>query len=140
MRRVLKPGGLLFLYPAWQASSWAAQGYTVRPYSDFSLSGKIIKASVPMRDSLTFRALHILPIRYIRYAETRLSSGPSAFHYRRLTPNYDHYWVNDADAVNSMDPYEAVLWFETRGDKCVNCQPGPRGIMATPGQLIIKIN
>ena len=139
MRRVLKPGGVMYLSPAWQAPSWAAQGYEVRPYSDFSLTGKISKATVPMRKSMTFQALYILPLRYVRYAQTRVSSTPSAFRYRKLTPNYEHYWVPDADAVNSMDPYEAVLWFKTRGDRCLNCTDGVKGIAGTPGKLVIQV-
>ena len=138
MRRVVKPGGVIFLAPAWQCPPWAAQGYEVRPYSAFGIPGKIIKASIPMRSSFTFQFMYIMPVRFIRYAETRLG-GPSAFHYRRLEPNYETYWTYDADAVNSMDPYEAALWFETRGDKCLNCTPGLKGIAATPGQLVLQV-
>jgi len=50
-----------------------------------------------------------------------------------------HYWVPDSDAVNSMDPYEAALWFETRGDQCVNCPGGIDGIMGTPGKPVIRV-
>jgi len=42
MRRVLKPGGLLLLEPAWQCRPWTADGYPVRPYSDFGWWGKLI--------------------------------------------------------------------------------------------------
>ena len=35
MRRVTKSGGLIFLAPAWNCSPWLAEGYPVRPYSDF---------------------------------------------------------------------------------------------------------
>ena len=40
-RRVVKPGGYLFLAPAWFCNSWAAEGYEVRPYSVFGFSGKV---------------------------------------------------------------------------------------------------
>src|SRR4030095_3832522 len=36
-RRVTKDKGVLFLFPAWNCTSWAADGYEVRPYSDFEL-------------------------------------------------------------------------------------------------------
>jgi SAM-dependent methyltransferase len=48
-RRVIKNNGVLFLFPSWNCRSWAADGYDVRPYSDFDLSGKLIKASIPLR-------------------------------------------------------------------------------------------
>jgi len=35
MRRMTRDQGVIFLLPAWNAESWAAQGYAVRPYSDF---------------------------------------------------------------------------------------------------------
>ena len=57
MRRVLKPGGLLFLHPAWFCQSWFADGYLVRPYRDFNLGGKIIKCSLLIRDSIWFQRL-----------------------------------------------------------------------------------
>ena len=63
MRRVLKPGGLLFLSPAWYCRPWAAQGYAVRPYSDLDLKGKVVKASIPLRNNLIFRAGYVIPRR-----------------------------------------------------------------------------
>jgi len=38
-----------------------------------------------------------------------------------LNPNYEKYWVRDSDAVNSIDSHEAILWFLSRGDECLNC-------------------
>ena len=48
MRRVIKPGGVLFLMVAWNCTPWAAGGFEVRPYSDFNAAGKLVKASVPL--------------------------------------------------------------------------------------------
>ena len=56
IRRVAKPNAVLFLYPAWDNTPWAAQGYNVRPYSDFDLTGKLIKAGIPVRRSALFKA------------------------------------------------------------------------------------
>jgi SAM-dependent methyltransferase len=120
MRRVVKPGGYIYLQPAWYVVTWLGEGYNVRPYSDFGLGGKIIKASVPLRKSLAFRGFYIIPIRVLRLLDARIVGSPSTLHYRRLNPNYETYWGPDSDAINSIDPYEAYLWFTTRGDKCLN--------------------
>ena len=119
-RRVTRDNGVFFLLPAWNCTPWAAEGYEVRPYSDFALGGKIIKASIPLRSLPLFRMMTLIPNRIIRSLVARF--GATRLHYRRLTPNYNEYWVNDSDAVNSIDSYEALLWFRSRGDECLNCE------------------
>ena len=47
IRRVAKDGALLYLLPAWDCQPYLADGYNVRPYSDFGLGGKLIKAAIP---------------------------------------------------------------------------------------------
>lgn len=140
MRRVVKPGGVIFLQPAWFCTSWAAQGYAVRPYSDFDFAGKLTKASLPLRESPLFQVSYVMPIRAVRLIGARITGGPAKFHYARLTPNYRKYWVPDSDAVNSMDAYEAVLWFESRGDACLNCPGGIGDFRLGPlDPLVIRV-
>jgi SAM-dependent methyltransferase len=138
MRRVLKPGGLLLLFPAWQCRSWNAQGYPVRPYSDFNFYGKLIKVSVPIRDSVLFRSLYIFPRRVLRLTSF-LCSRPTRFRFKRLEPNYSQYWMSDSDAVCSMDPYEAILWFTSRKDACLNYPTPAEQFFVRTGHLIFKI-
>src|SRR5215471_15306241 len=84
-RRVAKDKGVLFLLPAWNCTPWAADGYEVRPYSDFSLGGKLIKASIPLRSSPSFRLMYLIPNRIVRSLVSYM--GPTKLRYRRLTPN-----------------------------------------------------
>ena len=135
-RRVTRDNGVLFLLPAWNCTSWAAEGYEVRPYSDFNTVGKIIKASIPLRSSPRFIAMSKLPNRLVRNIVAQF--GPTKLRYRRLSPNYDQYWVPDSDAVNSIDRYEAMLWFRSRGDECLNCEDAALSIAPMP--LIIRVH
>jgi SAM-dependent methyltransferase len=135
-RRVTRDKGVLFLHPAWYCSTWAADGYEIRPYSDFGLAGKLIKASIPLRSSRPFKALTLMPIRIVRHVVSRF--GPTRLRYRRLSPNYEKYWVPDSDAVNSIDSHEAILWFLSRGDECLNC--GVASIFFQSKPLIIRVN
>jgi SAM-dependent methyltransferase len=121
MRRVLKPNGVLLLWPAWRVSPLAAHGYHARPYGDFDIGGKIVKASIGLRESLAFEACYTVPVRLIRRSTYDATQRQAAFHYRRLSPNYEQYWEADSDAVNSLDRYETYLWFKSRGDLCLNC-------------------
>lgn len=122
MRRVVKPSGYLLLIPAWNNNSWAAEGYEVRPYSDFGLKGKLIKASLVVRANPLYKYAAVVSARGLRRALWGLQGGgPTAFRYRRVEPNYEQYWVEDSDAINSLDPHEMMLWHTSRGDLCVNC-------------------
>jgi len=138
MRRVLKPGGLLLLSPAWQCRPWNAKGYPVRPYGDFNWKGKLIKASIPIRDSVLFRSFFVFPRRLTRLAAF-LRSRPTQFLFKPLEPNYDHYWMSDSDAVCSMDPYEAILWFTSRNDSCLNYPAPLSQFFVRTGHLIFRI-
>ena len=80
-RRVLRDKGVLYLSPAWDCTSWAAEGYEVRPYSDFGLVGKLIKASIPLRSSKVFRQMATIPNRVVRRAVAEF--GPTRLRYRR---------------------------------------------------------
>jgi SAM-dependent methyltransferase len=121
IRRVLKPGGYLLLYPAVDCSRYAAEGYAVRPYRDFDWKGKLVKASMPMAHSAAFHYLQYHQVRLLRTLAARSLGGPSRLHFVRLTPNYQQYWVPDSDAAISVSMNELYLWFTSRGDHCLNC-------------------
>jgi SAM-dependent methyltransferase len=118
IRRVMRNDGVVFLLPAWECDRWSAEGYTVRPYSDFGIVGKLVKASIPLRRSLPFRTMTQAPNKFLRSLAFQLG-GPTRLHYHRITPNYEKYWVPDSDAVNSLYRYETVFWFQSRGDECL---------------------
>lgn len=140
IRRVIKNGGMLLLSPAWQCRPWAADGYPVRPYSDFDWRGKVIKASIPLRNSVWFRSSYVFPKRLLRLVTWYYSKRATKFRYRELKPNFEQYWMSDSDACNSMDPLEAYLWFRSRGDYCLNYPNDAQAFMLRTGGLVLKIN
>jgi SAM-dependent methyltransferase len=137
IRRVVKPGGVLFLEPAFDCRPWAAEGYDVRPYSDFGIGGRLIKATIPVRSTVGFWLVSTVPNRLLR--STASWWGPTRFHYKRLVPNYSHYWEPDSDAVNGLDAAEIRLWFESRGDECLNCATGWMRFAAPNDTLVIRV-
>ena len=136
-RRVTTNGGLLFLLPAWNVPSWAATGHNIRPYANLGWREKIVKATIPVRSSMAFQAASALPVRALRAAAARI--GPTRLRYRRLEPNYEHYWQADSDAVNSIDGHEAMLWFTSRGDECLSCGENPVFFPLFHQPLIVRV-
>jgi SAM-dependent methyltransferase len=137
--RVLKPGGVAYLAPAWHCRSWAADGYQVRPWSDFNWRGKLIKASIPLRDALWLRAAYTMPIRLWRdflFAINR--AKPTRFRYRPLKANYNIFWCADSDACNSMDPHEMLLWFQSRGWQAKSHSSWLARFLVRHGALIVQ--
>ena len=117
--RVLKPGGICLLAPAWHTRPWFSEGYAVRPYSGLTLRQRLVKASIPIRDHPLIRHPLVILRRAIHLGDYLLSAGrPSPLRYRRLKANYEAYWQSDSDACNSLDPFDVILWFRSRGMVC----------------------
>ena len=102
MRRVVKPGGYILLHFAYDVDRYSAEGYRVRPYSDFDLWGRIKKATLPFADSSIFMNLYVRQVRLLRSLGTRITSGPSRLRFIKLDANYKDYWVGDSDACISL--------------------------------------
>ncbi len=120
MRRVVKPGGLILHAPAYYCPPWAADGYEKRPYNDFRVGGRMVKASLIVRANTGYRAATAYSTRFAR----RLlmpTDKPTRFRYSQLDANFEDYWIADGDAVNSLDPDELMLWHTSRGDECLTC-------------------
>lgn len=137
LRRVMKNNAVFFLLPAWNCNGWAAQGYGVRPYADFGLGGKLMKASARVRSTAPYLVASLVPVRLLRREAARF--GPTRLRYHRLEPNYEQYWEADADAVNGIDRFEAMLWFQSRGDECLNCTELDGSVFMGYNALIIRI-
>lgn len=141
MRRVVRNGGYIYLAPAWFCRSWAADGYTVRPYSDFNISGKAIKATIPLRDSLLIRLPPTLFRRSLRALKYIISQHrPTSMAYSELKPNYADNWTSDSDALNAIDPFEVILWFTSRGDTCENYTSFTQAFAVRTGEIIVRVH
>ena len=97
----------------------------MRPYSDFTLRGKLVKATIPLRRMRAFEMIHRWPVRAIRWTRYFFGGDDTRLQYRALQPNFDVYWQPDSDAFVSLDRFETKLWFESRGDECLNCGSTP---------------
>jgi len=138
INRLLKRGGVLLFAPSWQCRPWAADGYAVRPYSDFALKGKLIKALIPLRDSVIWRGLFVFPKRLWRHCTFLLGKNNTEIRYRKLTPNYEAYWTSDADACNHIDPHDVILWFSAHGFDCLSHPLHTKAFFVRTGALIFK--
>jgi SAM-dependent methyltransferase len=139
IRRVVKPGGVVMLAPAWHCTTWAAGGFEVRPYSDFDWRGKLLKATIPIRGSEVFAVVYLYPTRAIRWLQYRLGGDRTPLHYRALAPNYEVYWQPDSDAAVSLDSFEVSSWFKSRGDECLNCGSPKSWFFEITPSLVIRI-
>jgi SAM-dependent methyltransferase len=120
IRRVLRPGGWLFLCAAWSVSPWIAEGYDVRPWQDFNWRGKLVKLSVLPRNNAAYRLGTTLLERVGRQLRRWVVGPGMALRFRRLRPNFERYWSSDADACTAVDAHAVWLWLRARGDHSLN--------------------
>ncbi len=138
IKRLLKPGGVVYFAPAWQCRPWAAEGYAVRPYSDFGLKGKLIKASIIIRDTVLWRFLFLFPKRMVNLLRFLLGHKFKRIHYKPLNANWDTYWTSDSDACNHIDPHDAILWFLSNGFACLTHPTTLKVLFIRRGGLVFQ--
>jgi len=109
IKRLLRPGGIVIFRPAWCCRPWAADGYPVRPYSDFGFLGKLNKMLIPLRNSLPWRITFLLPKRVYRHLQYLMGKRFEQLQFRKLKGFSDTYWMSDCDAVNDIDPHDAFF-------------------------------
>jgi len=112
--RVLAPGGVAYLAPAWHCRDWMADGLTVRPYGELNAKQKLRKSLIRLRNSIVYRGLLQIPRRSMRRAAAMVARSPTELRFRRLHANYERFWTSDSDACSSIDSHEGILFFETR--------------------------
>ncbi len=139
IRRILKSGGILFLAPAWQCRPWASCDYAWKHWRDLSFSERIRKLVIPVRESVLFRSFSVFPRRLLHLLMCFGKSYPIRFFARPMKPNYSDYKVIDADARHHMDPYDAILWFRSRGDRVLSHHGWIRQYFVRAGVLVIQI-
>ena len=138
IKRLVKKNGYVLFSPAWQSRSWAAKGYEVRPYSDFNLKGTLIKFFIPLRNSIIWRSLFIFPKRIFRTLLFKMEYKFTNIRYKKLEANYETYWVPDSDACNSIDPHDAILWFESNGFRCLSHPLYMEALLVRNGALVFQ--
>lgn len=137
--RVVKPGGVAFLCPAWNCRPWTVKKLQQRPYSDLTIAERVGKFAIPLREWIVFRMVIAIPSRFWR--EFKLSLGCSvSLDYRRLSPDFS-LWdrfphVSDDDAFVSMDAHAALAYFKSRRWYAVS-HPGLFGRLICRGGGIV---
>ncbi len=109
--RILRPGGIALIYPAWYVKPWVGRAVEQRggvwPARMRALNRRL-------RDRREYQFLARFPGRLSTEIEL-LRGRPIAFRYRRLEPNLAQYVTSDSDAFSSMDPHAASAYFVSRG-------------------------
>ena len=137
--RVLKPGGVAYLAPAWHCRPWAAEGLQVRAFADLTWRQRLVKLGLPLRELLLFRALCALPVRLARELRYLLARRrPMRLRFGRLRPNYETFWCADADACTVLDPHETLLFFLSRGWTSPSHPDWAARLLARHGAIVVR--
>ncbi len=106
--RVLAPGGVAYLAPAWHCEQYNCEGIPVRPYADLDLRQRFVKATLPLRQSLLVKALRTFPARVVRRALWSAAPAPTSLRFDALRPDYETFWTSDSDAASRLDSHRRL--------------------------------
>ncbi len=135
IRRVCRSGGTIYLKPAFFCRPWTGARWFWKPYRELSWMERLLKASVPIRNSLPFRSAHLLWWRLAGVvARQRL------LRVRKLRPSFDMPEVIDADAESWLDPLDIIRWFWAHGDRCISHESTWAPWLRTSIGIVVKVD
>lgn len=111
IERVLRPGGIAIIAPAWHCRSWTVRRLPFRAYSDLTWPERLSKFLIPLREHLLWRMAAVVPTRLWREAASYVMV--LGFPYHRLHPFWDSTLphVPDDDAACDIDPHALIsMW------------------------------
>ena len=139
IERVLAPGGVAYLAPAWHCVQYNCEGIPVRPYGDLDLRQKLVKLTLPLRRNLLVKAAGTFPGRFARRLLWSRDPRPTPLHFDRLRPDYQTFWMSDSDAASRIDSHEGCLFFASRGYDVLRPGPGAaRQLLFRHGALVAR--
>lgn len=53
--------------------------------------------------------------------------------------SYETFWMVDSDAAAALDPYDAILWFRSRGDLVLSHPSILAAISSRAEPLVVKV-
>jgi SAM-dependent methyltransferase len=133
--RVLRPGGLLVLKPAWHCTRYTTELIPVKHYGELNLRQKLTKALLPLIKSRPYKLATRVPWRLARRL-TRTANNP--LRWKRLTPNYGEVWISDANAAAGIDCQEAILHYTSRGYQCHSHPTAVRQLLAGHDIVVLQ--
>lgn len=137
--RVTKPGGIIFLAPAWYCKRWYAWGGHVKGVKELPAKYKLYKLLIPILSLPAVQFAGMLPQRIKSLLE--LKKGKiTGLRYVKIKANYEEYLGPDSDACNGLDPCQVSVWFEKRGHKDISHPSYKQKLFIRTENIVIKKN
>ncbi len=135
--RVLRPGGAALLLPSWYVRFWAPMGIAARSYRELPTRWRIVKFFLPLLDAPLLRAPGVLLRRLAALAAYTLRAKPTQLRYRGVRANYARFLDSDSDACASIDPFQVMLFYHSRGCSVAQYPSWASRLLFRTGPLVI---
>ena len=90
-------------------------------------------------EELPFRIILMFVKRIKVYIRFVLDRKNFPLYYKKLKANYEVFWQSDSDACNDLDPFPVILWFESRGCKCVSHPTRLKQFLSRTGMIEFRV-
>jgi len=141
IHRVLKPGAVACLKPAWNCRESCVLKLKFREYADLSVWLKIRKFLLPLSNNFWIRAAFMIPARLSKLL-INLNGNQLDLRFKRLIPSegliakYGH--EPDDDAFSCFDIVDAVLFFQSRGYEIISHPTFIKKLFARGSTLVVR--